>query len=106
MMSNPQMMQNVQQMMSNPAMMQNMQQMMSGQMGQAGYGGMPGAGNPAPGVPSTGFLAPQQDPRERYQVELVQLMSMGFEDNEKNLAALIKYNGSVEMAATELSGGQ
>ncbi|EKX38104.1 hypothetical protein GUITHDRAFT_115658 [Guillardia theta CCMP2712] len=42
------------------------------------------------------------DPREKYSSQLLQLIEMGFEDEEANLLALIDTGGSVENAITKL----
>eukprot|EP00960_Hanusia_phi_P007208 205062-Hanusia_phi.AAC.2 len=49
-----------------------------------------------------GAVAGAIDPREKYSSQLVQLIEMGFEDEEANLLALIDTGGSVENAINKL----
>jgi ubiquilin len=76
----------------------------AGGMG-AGMGANPFGGWPMAGMGAGGFGAPQlspQDARTRYATQLEQLRSMGFPNEEANLAALIQSQGSVDFAIERL----
>merc|ERR1719379_1625877 len=101
------MMQQAQQMMQNPQMMQQMQQMMQGMGGGMGggapganpflpFGAMPPAANPGGadatnnGETANAEVTPTPMDRMRFAMQLQQLASMGFSDETKALAALLR----------------
>merc|ERR1719379_3282485 len=94
MMSNPETMRAMMQM--NPMMNQNpqMAQMMAPFMG----GLAPPAGTAVPPAGAQGQPAPQMDEaaaRIRFAQQLTQLMAMGFDDEPRCIAALLRCNGNV-----------
>merc|ERR1712134_171057 len=97
MMQSPQIMQMMspmaQQMMQNPQMMGQVQQMMQ-MMG----GAAPPVGNPTqPAGPMDEAMQ-----RARFGPQLSQLMAMGFDDEARCLAALLRCNGNVDSALDQL----
>merc|ERR1719191_481537 len=77
-------------MMQNPQMMQQMMQMMGG--------AAPPAGNPTqPAGPMDEAMQ-----RARFGPQLAQLMAMGFDDEARCLAALLRCNGNVDTALDQL----
>lgn len=91
-------------MMNNPQMMQQMSQMMGGGMGMGGMA--PRSGDLPSGNQSHPMFSPPpvQNPREAFATQLEQLRSMGFPNEQANIAALQQSQGNIEFAIERLLG--
>merc|ERR1711904_154893 len=101
----------MQQMMQNPQMMQNAIQMNPMFGPQGGFGQNPMLGNFAAPAPAQGGAmeeaagaAAAANPmvRARFQMQLENLLAMGFSDEQKCLRALVQCEGNVDRALDRL----
>jgi len=91
----PEVLQQSLQVMNNPAMMQQMAQMMRGQQ--------QGGGHQQQNQQSPFFIPPPAgNPREIYASQLEQLRTMGFPNEQANIAALQQSQGNIEFAIERL----